>query len=216
MGKNHVLLKGLMAASVVMMPFAAEASSEDPSVYIAVRSGISKSTIKETDNFDVEPTPFMAAVGTKFAGSPFRAEFEYSNYSDMKYTYEAVKDDGLGPYNFTQDAKYNMHTFMANIFLDMSYEECCPPLLRPYIFAGIGVSYLNASVKNYNNGTYTGSKKDSDWPWVWNIGAGVDVAINQAVFLEFRARYLKTFTADEMNVEVESKDLLVGVRFNMY
>ena len=214
---NHVLFK-LVGVAICLMPAISHAGNfEDPAVYFAVRGGTAKAKVKETNSFKMDEHPFAIAVGTKFSGSPLRTEIEYSNYSSLKYTNETEIDSGGGvmvPY--TQEAKFGAHTFILNAFLDLPYEECCPPLLRPYIFAGIGITYMTANVKNYQSGAYVGSNKDSDWPWVWNVGAGLDVAINQAVFIEFRGRFLKTFTADELNAEIESTDLLIGVRFNMY
>jgi len=109
---------------------------------------------------------------------------------------------------------------MFNVFFDMHN----PSRVTPYVGAGIGFAALHLSDTSGVTSTSPGRTllydESDDTVFAYQIGAGMDIAINNRYSLDIGYRYFKTDKAElesDFNtineLELESHNVLIGFKF---
>jgi outer membrane autotransporter protein len=145
-----------------------------------------------------------------------RVEGELSyKHSEMK----AITDRDTGARYRSVDGDLGVFAFMANSFFDLHNDTP----ITPYFGGGIGVAtlYMGETTGVDNSGTrQTLYLKDNDSVFAYQLGAGVDIAINRKISLDLGYRYFGTSRAtfdkdwaQSTDLKYESHNMAVGVRF---
>ncbi len=214
----------IAALAALMIPTICSAIPLVPSPYVSVFAGVSipENTNVTTNDFDqnrtfndqVEFDTGVYAGGT--AGFDFgllRLEGELSyRHSDIKSITD--KSDGFRFQNV--DGNLGALSFMANAFVDLHN----PSPITPYFGGGVGFAVLNLSdtfagapsrVLLYPNGSET--------VFAYQVGAGLEIALNRMFSLDLGYRYFGTdkanFESDSIsttNLKLESHNAMVGLR----
>jgi len=118
------------------------------------------------------------------------------------------------------DGDIGVFATMFNVFFDMHN----PSRVTPYLGGGIGFATLHLS-DTFGFNTITGTRQllygdSNDTVFAYQVGAGVDVAINSRLSLDLGYRYFGTekasFDSDfdtTSELRFESHNALVGVKF---
>jgi opacity protein-like surface antigen len=223
MKKTLFVIAALVALA---MPAICTATPLRPGLYVSGFAGVSvpeDTDVTTTDFFNnetfndkVEFDPGIYAGGT--AGFDFgllRLEGELSyRYSDM----ESVTDQNNAIQFGNVDGNLGAFAMMANAFVDL--HNGSP--ITPYVGGGIGFAVLNLSdtfgvapqgqvVHLYPQGDET--------VFAYQVGAGLEIALNPMVSLDLGYRYFGTdkasFSSDSFSttdLKLKSHNALVGVR----
>jgi opacity protein-like surface antigen len=221
MKRNIIFITALAA---LMIPAICSAIPLVPSPYVSVFAGVSipvstnvttndfysNSTFNDRVEFDT------GAYGGGTAGFDFgllRLEGEISyRHSDIK----SITDQSDGFQFQNVDGNLGALTFMANAFVDLHN----PSPITPYFGGGAGFAVLNlsdtiggapAQVLLYPNGSET--------VFAYQVGAGIEIALNRMFSLDLGYRYFATdkasFEANSIsttNLKLESHNAMVGLR----
>ena len=95
---------------------------------------------------------------------------------------------------------FDVITYLANGYFDFVGDT-----FTPYLTAGIGSATVNFCEPGFD---------EDDMVFAYQLGAGVGIAMNEALILDFRYRYLATQDAelDLYEAETASHNLTVGLR----
>ncbi len=168
-----------------------------------------------TDNDQVEFDPGINIGGTGgFDFGYFRVEGEISHkYSEI----ESITDQNANFRFRNSDGNLGVTAFMANAFFDLHNET----RVTPYLGGGIGFASLQLSDTRANDssGRLLLYEEDDDAVFAYQVGAGVEIAINRRFSLDLGYRYFGTETATFDNdfdrsssMKFESHNLAVGFR----
>lgn len=171
-----------------------------------------------TFNDRIEAEPGVYAGGT--AGYDFglvRLEGELSyRWNEMDSIYD--RDTGF-KYGGV-DGDIGVFAVMANAFLDIHNDSP----ITPYLGGGIGIAtiYLSDTYGTDSDGfRRTLYSEDDESVFAWQLGGGVDIALNRQTSLDIGYRYFKTdnasFTSDwyqSKDFELENHSVAAGLRFN--
>lgn len=168
-------------------------------------SDITDSTVPGIDmelSFDSGWT-IGAAAGYRF--SNFRVEGELA--------YQANDIDETSAFGFSVDSSGDVAgtAFMVNGYYD--FVNSSP--FTPFISAGLG--YANVEINDYTiPGSGIPAYNDDDSVFGYQLGIGVGYSVNENVVLDLRYRYFATedLEFDTTEVEVNSHNFMVGVRYN--
>lgn len=168
-----------------------------------------------TDNDQVEFDPGINIGGT--GGYDFgylRLEGEISHkYSEI----DSITDQNANFRFRNPDGNLGVTAFMANAFFDLHNET----RVTPYLGGGIGFASLHLSDTRGNDsaGRLLLYEEEDDTVFAYQVGAGVEIAINRRFSLDVGYRYLGTDTAtfdndfDRTNsLKFESHNAAVGFR----
>jgi opacity protein-like surface antigen len=126
-----------------------------------------------------------AGVGYDPAG-PHRFDFTI-DYETPSHFYGRLNCTLCGPGYSEERADVSAWTGLANFYVDLLSH---PGVLKPYVGAGIGVSYLttqNVTSNNPPGATYAGA---SHWNFAWALMAGVSKDIGPQYKLDINYRYV--------------------------
>lgn len=216
----------IAALATLMIPAICSAIPLVPSPYVSVFAGASipQSTNVTTNDFNnyttfndrVEFDTGVYAGGT--AGLDFgllRLEGELSyRYSDIK----SITDQSDGFQFQNVDGDLGALTFMTNAFIDLHN----PSPITPYFGGGAGFAVLNLS------DTFGGAPAQgllypngSETVFAYQVGAGLEIALNRMLSLDLGYRYFATDKASiesksisTTNLKLESHNAMVGLRMS--
>jgi opacity protein-like surface antigen len=215
-------LIAIAAVAALMIPAICSATPPVPGPYTSVFAGVSipensnvtTNDFGDTFNDQVEFDPGVYTGGT--AGFDFglmRLEGELSyRYSEIK----SITDTADGFQFQNVDGNLGALNFMANAFIDL--HNASP--ITPYFGGGVGFAVLNLS------DTYAGTPSQAllypngtDTVFAYQVGAGMELALNQMFSLDLGYRYFNTGKANfednpaiSTNMKLESHNAMVGLR----
>lgn len=212
----------ISAVAVLMMPVISFATPPVPGPYTSIFAGVnipenSSVTSNDFGNTFNDQVEFDAGVYTGgAAGFDFglmRLEGELSyRYAEIK----SITDTSDGFQFQNVDGNLGALNFMANAFIDL--HNASP--ITPYFGGGVGFAVLDLSdtfagapsqALLYPNGT--------DTVFAFQVGAGMELALNQMFSLDLGYRYFNTGKANfeddpaiTTNLKLESHNAMVGLR----
>ena len=168
-----------------------------------------------TDNDQVEFDPGINIGGTGgFDFGYLRLEGEISHkYSEI----DSITDQNANFRFRKPDGNLGVTAFMANAFFDLHNET----RVTPYLGGGIGFASLHLSDTRGNDaaGRLLLYEEDDDTVFAYQVGAGVEIAINRRFSLDVGYRYFGTETATFDNdfdrsssMKFESHNVAAGFR----
>ncbi len=224
--KRSIIVFAAMAA--LMIPSICSAAPPRPGPYVSGFAGISvprdtepnttaySSSGTSTFNDSVEFDPGVYTGGTVgFDYGFLRLEGELSyRYSDIK----SVTDKNTSFSFHDVDGNLGALSMMANAFFDLHN----PSPITPYVGGGVGFAVLHMDSTTGVDSTGTRVllyPSDDNAVFAYQVGAGMEIALNPIVSLDVGYRYFGTdsarFESDSLstsNVKLESHNALVGVR----
>lgn len=214
----------LTATIALALPAISSAAPQRPGPYISGFLGIAlpRDTTVTTDNFTTIPiddsVEFDPGINTGATGGYdfglVRLEGELSyKQSDIK----TITDLGNGDRYRNIDGSLGVAAFMANAFFDLHNDTP----VSPYLGGGIGFATLHLS-DTFGTGP-TGRQwlydSGDDTVFAYQVGGGLDIAINRRFSLDIGYRYFGTDTATfsndfnrEHSLKYESHNTSVGFR----
>ncbi len=180
-----MLKQTIMVVAVVLILTTVAYAESKAGAYVSIKGAYSLQEIEDPSlsafgqqwNFSDKRGSSAAgglAVGYRFGG-PIRLEVEYllRNTADVDWS----GDQGLfmsGPVDWSMDLEVDVDTLLFSLFYD--FENTTP--ITPYVSAGAGWSFIDASLKYRDDiGTPTMSSSEDRSNFVWSIG--LDVMSNQ-------------------------------------
>lgn len=214
-----------IAAGALMALFAmpALAAEKNTGPYMSGHLGIAMPS-DTTATFPADPTlsmeieydPGLAldlALGYKFGPARLEGEIGYqkNDFDDVTVSVAGVGSVSMGSAGLPFSGDVKTTSFLVNGYYDFTNESA----FTSYLTAGLGFAKVKASFDIPSAG-YTFS--DSDTVFAWQIGAGVEYAINQTVSLDVRYRYFATSDpsfdtgGDTIDAEFASHNLMLGAK----
>lgn len=207
---------------VLALPVVAAAGPSRPGPYFSGFIGVNQTddaTLETTDflfndvqHFDLEFDPGIYVGGT--GGYDFgvvRLEGELS-YRDAEIK---TISDAVGNRYRVGDRNLGTLAVMFNCFLDL--ENASP--LTPYLGAGVGFATLTLYDDVLDNNGDPIYYEDSATTGAFQVGAGLEIALNPRFSIDLGYRYFKTGEATfddtwrlENEIELESHNFAVGFR----
>lgn len=192
-----------MLLSVSSIAYSAEGSyvSGNLGLAMASDSDLSAPGVSGTMEFD---QGFASGIAVGYASGNTRIEGEFAY---QKNDYDKLSIDGLGSFDVDGDATST--AFLVNGYYDYKNDSS----ITPFIGAGLGVATIDVdgiSVPGY--GAVTTSSDDT--VFAYQIGAGLNFAVNEKVSIDLNYRYFATSDPDfgEIDAEYSSHNLYTGVR----
>ena len=148
------------------------------------------------------------ALGYKFGPTRLEGEIAYqkNDFNDLTVVgVGSLKGAGIP---FSADTKVT--SFLLNGYYDFTNDSA----FTTYITAGLGLAKVKASFAWPDFGLGSLNWSDSDTVFAYQIGAGVEYAINQTVSLDARYRYFATSdpSFETMDAEFSSHNLMLGAK----
>jgi opacity protein-like surface antigen len=221
MKKNLLIIAALIT---LIMPAICSATPPRPGPYVSGFAGISvprdtnvtTSSFPDTFNDRVEFDPGAYVGGTGgFDFGYLRLEGELSyRYSEI----EAITDKNAGFQFRNVDGNLGAFAMMANAYFDL--HNASP--VTPYLGGGIGMAILHLSdtfgVDPQGGGDFLYAEED-DAVFAYQVGAGLEIALNPILSLDVGYRYFGTSEArfesgftGTTDLKFESHNAMVGVR----
>ena len=208
----------IAALVTLIIPAICSATPPRPGAYVSGFAGISipsdsdvtTSIFPETFNERIEFDTGVYAGGTGgFDFGFFRLEGELSyRYSEIN----AITAQSGAPFP-NVDGNLGVFAMMANAYIDL--HNASP--ITPYVGGGIGFAVLNLS-DTFVAGELLYAEND-DTVFAYQVGAGLEIALNPMISLDVGYRYFGTDTArfesgftGTTELKFESHNALVGVR----
>jgi len=212
----------ISAVAVLMLPAICSATPPVPGPYTSIFAGVnipSNSNVTTNDFDDTYNDKVEFDVGVYTGGTAgfdfglLRLEGELSyRYSDI----ESITDKSVGEPFPNVDGNLGALSFMANAFIDL--HNASP--FTPYFGGGVGFAVLNLSDTFAGTGSQILLYPDgNETVFAYQLGAGLELAINRMLSLDLGYRYFNTDKASfEYNstrstkMKLESHNALVGLR----
>ena len=209
----------IAALVTLIMPAICSATPPRPGAYVSGFAGISipsdtdvtTSIFPDTFNERMEFDTGVYAGGTGgFDFGFFRLEGELSyRYSEIN----TITDQDSGIQFPNVDGNLGVFAMMANAYIDL--HNASP--ITPYVGGGIGFAVLNLS-DTFGGGGLLYEEND-DTVFAYQVGAGLEIALNPRISLDVGYRYFGTDTArfesgitGTTELKFVSHNALVGVR----
>ena len=219
----------ITALAILSLPAMAGAAQGRPGGYASVFLGAS--LLDDTDvttdeyfgplitfNDRIESEPGVYTGGT--AGYDFgliRLEGELSyRWNEM----DSIKDRDTGFKYGGVDGDIGVFAVMANAFFDLHNDSP----ITPYLGGGIGIAtiYLSDTYGTDSDGIRrTLYSEDDESVFAYQVGGGLDIALNRQTSLDIGYRYFETddasFTSDwyqSKDLELQCHSVAVGLRFS--
>ena len=214
----------IAALVTLIMPAICSATPPRPGPYVSGFAGISvprdtdvttsASTGVFNDRVEFDTGVYIGGTGG-FDFGFFRLEGELSyRYSDIN----EITDQTRGIQFHDVDGNLGVFAMMANAYFDL--HNASP--ITPYVGGGIGFAVLQLSdtfgVNSQGGGEFL-YPEDDDTVFAYQVGAGLEIALNPMVSLDVGYRYFATDTArfesgftGTTELKFESHNALVGVR----
>jgi opacity protein-like surface antigen len=217
-------LIAIAAVAALMIPAICSATPPVPGPYTSVFAGVS---IPENSNVTTNDFYFNNTFNDQvefdigaYAGGTAGFDFGLVRLEgELSYRYSEIKSitDTFNGFKFQNvDGNLGALTFMANAFVDL--HNASP--VTPYFGGGVGFAVLDLSdtfagapsqVLLYPNG--------SEAVFAYQVGAGLEISLNQMFSLDLGYRYFNTDKANfESNpiistkMDLESHNAMVGLR----
>lgn len=140
---------------------------------------------------------------------------------ELSYKYNEVDSiNGRDQEHYYLTEEVGTFAFMANVFFDLHNDSP----ITPYIGGGIGVATIyNGNDRNdyYDDDDYDDEEYDS--VFAYQVGGGLEIALNKRLSLDVGYRYFVTDTAkfnidsyyisQTSKIKLESHNVAVGLRF---
>lgn len=168
------------------------------------------------DRLEFDPGVFVGGTGGyDFGVVRVEGEFSYK-YNEL----EQVTNRDTGYRYRNVDGEVGSFAFMANVFLDLHNETP----VTPYLGGGVGFAtiYVSDTYAYDNQGRIYIYDEDEDSVFAYQIGGGLDIALNRRISLDLGYRYFATEKASFNNswysdqlktLKLQSHNVAVGVRF---
>ncbi len=215
----------ISAALLLALPSIGAAAEPRAGGYVSGFIGVSMPSDNDvtTDYFDNSPSvrdqvefdPGINIGGTggyDFGYVRLEGEISYK-YSEISSLYDQTNNQRYR----NLDGDLGVSAFMANAFFDLHNDS----RVTPYLGGGIGFAVLNLSDTfgtNVNGRQYLYGE-DDDAVFAYQVGAGVEIALNPRFSLDLGYRYFGTDTANFDNdfdqsssMKFESHNVAVGFR----
>ena len=167
------------------------------------------------DRIEFDPGVYVGGTaGYDFGMVRFEGELSYRQ-NEM----DALTDRGNTGINYGGvDGDVDVYAVMANAFLDFHNDSP----ITPYIGGGIGVATIyisetSATIDGIRQPIYA---DDDESVFAYQVGGGLDIALNRQTSLDIGYRYFGTdkarFDSDwsqSKSFEIESHNVAVGIRF---
>jgi len=213
---------------LIAIPALAAAAPARPGPYASAFLGVSipkdstitaydaSGTQQIDDSVELDPGVFVGGTGGYDFGI-LRLEGELSyKHSEIN----AVTDNFAPPIHHRDvDGDLGVFAFMANAFLDLHNDTP----VTPYFGGGIGVATLHLSNTHDNNTGGRLYRDDDASVFAYQVGGGLDIALNRRISLDLAYRYFGTqkaefdrdnqFNNSTAEMKYESHNMAVGVRF---
>ncbi len=223
--KRSIVILAVVAA--FMIPSLCSATPPRPGPYVAGFAGVSvprdtepTTTDLDTgltfhDNVEFDAGPLVGgAAGFDFGFLRLEGELAY-RHSDIKSVFD--KDNNFSFHDV--DGGLGSFSMMANAFVDLHN----PSPITPYFGGGIGFAVLMmddvSGVDPVSGNRLPLYPRDENTVFAYQVGAGVDIALNPIMSLDVGYRYFGTESArfeggflSTSNVKLESHNALVGIR----
>lgn len=215
----------ISAALLLALPSIGAAAEPRAGGYVSGFIGVSMPSDNDvtTDYFDNSPSvrdqvefdPGINIGGTggyDFGYVRLEGEISYK-YSEISSLYDQTNNQRYR----NLDGDLGVSAFMANAFFDLHNDS----RVTPYLGGGIGFAVLNLSDTfgtNVNGRQYLYGE-DDDAVFAYQVGAGVEIALNPRFSLDLGYRYFGTDTANFDNdfdqsssMKFESHNVAIGFR----
>ena len=226
--KKH-LITVAAAITAISIPTICTAAPPRPGAYVS--GFIGASMARDTDATTVDYfAPIITTFNDRIEFDPginvggtggydfgfFRLEGELSyKYAEMK----AINERNSGARYSSIDGNLGALAMMANAFFDLHNNTP----VTPYFGGGAGLAVLYLS-DTFGTNTTTGSRdfiysEADDTVFAYQVGAGVEIALNRQLSLDLGYRYFGTSTATfdkdvtrTTELKLESHNMAVGLR----
>jgi opacity protein-like surface antigen len=149
------------------------------------------------------------ALGYKFGPTRLEGEIGYqkNDFDDVTVSIAGVGSASLKNAGVPFSGDVKTTSFLMNGYYDFTNDSA----FTSYLTAGLGLAKVKASFDLPSVG-YSGS--DSDTVFAYQLGAGVEYALNQTVSLDVRYRYFATSdpSFDTLDAEFGSHNLMLGAK----
>lgn len=149
------------------------------------------------------------ALGYKFGPTRLEGEIGYqkNDFDDVTVSIAGVGSASLKSAGVPFSGDVKTTSFLLNGYYDFTNDSA----FTSYLTAGLGLAKVKASFDLPSVG-YSGS--DSDTVFAYQVGAGVEYALNQTVSLDVRYRYFATSdpSFDTLDAEFDSHNLMLGAK----
>ena len=202
----------LLGGSTLLMAMPAFAA--DQGLYAEVGAGLA--LLRDSDLTDSTAPGFVletdfdngylvnAALGTKFGAARVEGEISY-----QKNDFDSASIAGI-PGSAALSGDVSSLAFLMNGYFHFGGNAT----FSPFITAGLGAAKVEV-----NDLTVVGSVlppvSDDDTVFAYQLGAGVDLKLNDAVTVDFKYRYFATSDPELFitgKAEISSHNLMAGVR----
>jgi opacity protein-like surface antigen len=220
----------IVALSILILPSLTSAAQGRPGGYASVFLGVSliDDTNVSTDEYDpfepfiytyndrIEFDPGVYVGGT--AGYDFGVIRLEGELSYRQNEMDTITDRDSGVKYSGVDGDVGVFAFMANVFVDLHNDSP----ITPYIGGGIGGATIYLSD---TDGSIYGERlrlysADDESVFAYQIGGGLDIALNRQTSLDIGYRYFRTETArfdsdwyQSKEFDLDSHNVAVGLRF---
>lgn len=149
------------------------------------------------------------ALGYKFGPTRLEGEIGYqkNDFDDVTVTVAGVGSASLKGVGVPFSGDTEVTSFLMNGYYDFTNDSA----FTTYVTAGLGLAKVEGSMDLPSVGA---SASDSDTVFAYQIGAGVEYALNQTVSLDVRYRYFATSdpSFDTTDAEFDSHNLMLGAK----
>jgi opacity protein-like surface antigen len=208
----------LVAAIVLAAPTLCLATPPRPGPYVsgfigvAIPSDTDSTAPGINDRIQFDPGVNVGATAGVDLGM-LRLEGELSyKHGEMKSITEQN-----GTFNNNVDGRIGAVAFMGNMFVDLHN----PGPITPYFGGGIGFAALHQSDTFAGNSLFYAD--DNDAVFAYQVGGGLEVALNRMMSLDLGYRYFRTSEATfnqgttlENRLRFESHNIAAGIRFKFF
>jgi len=167
------------------------------------------------DRIEFDPGVYVGGTaGYDFGLIRLEGELSYRQ-NDM----DTLSDRGDTNFHYSSvDGDVGLFAVMANAFLDIHNDSP----ITPYIGGGIGVAtiYLSETSANIDGIRQPIYAEDDESVFAYQIGCGLDIALNRQTSLDIGYRYFGTETArfnsdwnQSVEFDTESHNVAIGFRF---
>ena len=140
-----------------------------------------------------------AAVGYDFGDYRIESELAYqANDMDKGTMRVTVPGEGSESDSAPMSGDVSSFTILINGYYDFFKDS----VLRPYITAGIGYSFVDIEIE---------SESDDDSVFAYQVGAGITYEMNENITWDLRYRYFDT--SDPLDLEYSSHSVTAGLRY---
>jgi opacity protein-like surface antigen len=214
---------------LVAIPALAAAAPARPGPYASAFLGVSipkdttisaydfTGTQQIDDSVELDPGVFIGGTGGyDFGILRLEGELSYKHSEINSITVNLA----VPPNHFRDiDGNLGVFAFMANAFVDLHNDTP----VTPYLGGGIGFATLHLSDTHDNHTGDRLYRKDDATVFAYQVGGGLDIALNRLISLDLAYRYFGTekaeFDSDHQfknstaEMKYESHNMAVGVRF---